>query len=72
MSTDTLDIQDSFLNAARKDNAPITIHLLSKAKVTGLVQDFDRYTIVLDTNNRGQLMIFKHAIATLAMPGDGI
>jgi host factor-I protein len=60
------NIQDSFLNTARKDKAPITIYLLSGVKLTGRIRSFDKYSVVLETNNQEQL-IFKHAISTVVM-----
>ena len=60
------NIQDSFLNTARKDKSPITIYLLSGVKLTGRIRSFDKYSVVLDTNNQEQL-IFKHAISTVVM-----
>ncbi len=58
------NIQDSFLNNARKDKAQITIYLLSGVKLTGRIRSFDKYSVVLETNNQEQL-IFKHAISTV-------
>lgn len=60
------NIQDSFLNTARKDKAPITIYLLSGVKLTGRIRSFDKYSVVLETNNQEQL-IFKHAISTVVL-----
>ena len=60
------NIQDSFLNTARKDKSQITIYLLSGVKLTGRIRSFDKYSVVLDTNNQEQL-IFKHAISTVVM-----
>lgn len=60
------NIQDSFLNNARKDKANITIYLLSGVKLTGRIRSFDKYSVVLETNNQEQL-IFKHAISTVVM-----
>src|SRR5271157_196582 len=60
------NIQDSFLNTARKDKALITLYLLSGVKLTGRIRSFDKYSVVLETNNQEQL-IFKHAISTMAM-----
>ena len=60
------NIQDSFLNTARKEKNPITIYLLSGVKLTGRIRSFDKYSVVLETNNQEQL-IFKHAISTVAM-----
>jgi host factor-I protein len=60
------NIQDSFLNNARKDKTNITIYLLSGVKLTGRIRSFDKYSVVLETNNQEQL-IFKHAISTVVM-----
>ena len=60
------NIQDTFLNTARKERTNITIYLLSGVKLTGRIRSFDKYSVVLDTNNQEQL-IFKHAISTVAM-----
>jgi host factor-I protein len=60
------NIQDSFLNTARKDKSVITIYLLSGVKLTGRIRSFDKYSVVLETNNQEQL-IFKHAISTVVI-----
>jgi host factor-I protein len=61
------NIQDSFLNTARKEKTNITIYLMSGVKLTGRIRSFDKYSVVLETNNQEQL-IFKHAISTVVMP----
>lgn len=61
-----LSIQDTFLNTARKEKTGITIYLLSGVKLSGRIRSFDKYSVVLETNNQEQL-IFKHAISTIAM-----
>jgi host factor-I protein len=60
------NIQDTFLNAARKERSSITIYLMSGVKLTGRIRSFDKYSVVLETNNQEQL-IFKHAISTVAI-----
>ena len=59
------NIQDSFLNNARRDKSPITVYLLSGVKLTGRIRSFDKYSVVLDTNNNQEQLIFKHAISTV-------
>jgi len=59
------NIQDSFLNNARRDKAPITIYLLSGVKLTGRIRSFDKYSVVLETSNSQEQLIFKHAISTV-------
>jgi len=58
------NIQDSFLNNARKDKISLTIYLMSGVKLSGRIKSFDKYSLVLETNNQEQL-IFKHAISTV-------
>ena len=58
------NIQDGFLNNARKEKGIITIYLLSGVKLSGRIKSFDKYSLVLETNNQEQL-IFKHAISTV-------
>jgi len=60
------NIQDSFLNTARKERTSITIYLLSGVKLTGRIRSFDKYSVVLEANGQEQL-IFKHAISTVVM-----
>jgi host factor-I protein len=60
------NIQDSFLNTARKERSSITIYLLSGVKLTGRIRSFDKYSVVLEANGQEQL-IFKHAISTIVM-----
>ena len=59
------NIQDSFLNNARKDKIVLTIYLMSGVKLSGRIKSFDKYSLVLETNNQEQL-IFKHAISTIS------
>jgi host factor-I protein len=61
------NIQDSFLNNARKDKIVLTIYLMSGVKLSGRIKSFDKYSLVLETNNQEQL-IFKHAISTVVTP----
>lgn len=58
------NIQDSFLNNARKEKGIVTIYLLSGVKLSGRIKSFDKYSLVMETNNQEQL-IFKHAISTV-------
>jgi host factor-I protein len=52
------------LNNARKDKVLLTIYLMSGVKLSGRIKSFDKYSLVLETNNQEQL-IFKHAVSTV-------
>ena len=64
------NIQDSFLNNARKERFPITIYLTSGVKLSGRVRGFDKFCIEFETSHQTQL-IFKHAISTIVAPRHG-
>lgn len=59
-----VNLQDVFLNKARKDNISINIFLINGYQIKGNVEGFDNYTIVLNCDNKQQL-IYKHAISTI-------
>ena len=59
-----MNLQDSFLNAARRQNAQVTIALNDGTKLKGRVNGFDNFTVILDVN-KIQHLIYKHAIATI-------
>lgn len=69
MSKSTNNLQDIFLNGARKNRIPVTIHLTNGYQIKGNVTGFDSFTVVLNvvTNNDGkqQMLIYKHAISTI-------
>lgn len=60
------NIQEVFLNNARKDKTFLTIYLMSGVKLSGKIKSFDKYSVILETNNQEQL-IFKHAISTVVV-----
>lgn len=64
------NIQEAFLNNARRDKTFLTIYLMSGVKLSGRIKSFDKYSVVLETNNQEQL-IFKHAISTVSLPRAG-
>jgi host factor-I protein len=64
------NIQDGFLNSARKEKLAVTIYLLSGVKLTGRIRSFDKFSVVLESNHQEQL-IFKHAISTVVLPRAG-
>ncbi len=61
------NVQDSFLNHARKERLNVTVYLMNGAKLTGRIKNFDRFAIILENNGIDQ-MLFKHAISTIGSP----
>lgn len=64
MATKMINIQDNFLNQARKENVMVVIHLVNGFQLKGLVRGFDNFTVVIETMGKQQ-MIYKHAISTI-------
>ena len=60
-----LNLQDSFLNDARKRKIPLTVFLVNGFQMRGTVTGFDSFTVVLDSEGKQQ-MVYKHAISTIA------
>lgn len=60
------NIQEAFLNNARKEKTFLTIYLMSGVKLSGRIKSFDKYSVVLEASNQEQL-IFKHAISTVVI-----
>jgi len=65
MAKAQINLQDNFLNQIRKDNIPITIYLVNGFQLKGVVRGFDNFTIVLESDNKQQL-VYKHAVSTIA------
>ena len=60
----SMNLQDVFLNQARKDNVPLTVFLTNGFQFKGYVKGFDSFTVVLDTDGK-QSLVYKHAISTI-------
>ena len=59
------NIQDVFLNNARKNRSPIIVYLISGFQMRGIVKSFDNYVILLESEGK-QSMIYKHAVSTIS------
>ncbi|MGR8930052.1 MAG: RNA chaperone Hfq [Gammaproteobacteria bacterium] len=57
------NLQDSFLNALRKEHIPVSIFLVNGIKLQGRVDSFDQYVVML--KNTVNQMVYKHAISTI-------
>ena len=59
------NIQDGFLNLARREKITVTIYLVNGAKLLGRIKSFDKFSLIMETGSQEQL-IFKHAISTIS------
>ncbi|MBQ9375399.1 MAG: RNA chaperone Hfq [Ruminococcus sp.] len=60
-----INLQDIFLNQARKDKIPVTIFLMNGYQLKGYVKGFDSYIVILDCEGK-QNVVYKHAISTVS------
>ena len=58
------NIQDVFLNYARRERLTVTIQLMAGESLEGRIKNFDRFAVIVEVNEADQLL-FKHAIATI-------
>ena len=64
----TQNLQDVFLNTARRQHISVTVFLINGVKLQGLITWFDNYSILLKRDGHIQL-IYKHAVSTI-MPAN--
>lgn len=60
----SINLQDVFLNQARKEKIAVTMFLTNGFQFKGIVKGFDNYTVILDSEGKQEL-VFKHAISTI-------
>ena len=71
MKNTALNLQDLFLNNARKERVPVIIFLMNGVQIKGYVKGFDSYIVLLESENKQQNLIYKHAVSTI-VPGKNI
>jgi len=61
-----MNIQDSFLNQARRERVALDVHLVDGSDLHGKISAFDNFTIILINDEREeQYLVYKHAVATI-------
>lgn len=58
------NIQDVFLNTARRERIPVTVYLINGFQLRGLIKGFDNFVVLLEGEGKQQL-IYKHALSTI-------
>jgi host factor-I protein len=59
-----INLQDTFLNQARKENMLTTVFLVNGYQIKGIVRSFDNFTLLLEVEGKQQL-VYKHAVSTI-------
>ncbi len=60
------NIQDAFLNSARRDKLSVVIHLMNGSSLAGRIKSFDKFSVLIDASGQ-DFLIFKHAISTISL-----
>lgn len=60
----TLNLQDTFLNQARRQKIMLTVFLTNGYQFKGYVRGFDSFTVVMENEGK-QNLVYKHAISTI-------
>lgn len=60
----SINLQDVFLNQARKERIAVTVFLKNGFQFKGLVKGFDAFTVILESEGK-QNLVYKHAISTI-------
>ena len=63
--SETYNLQDAVLKEVRREKIPLTLFLMNGFQLRGIVTGFDSFVVVLMAEGK-QMMIYKHAISTLA------
>lgn len=58
------NIQDVFLNGARRERLTVTIQLMDGSTFDATIKSFDRFAVVVEHDDADYL-IFKHGIALI-------
>ncbi|MBR6678248.1 MAG: RNA chaperone Hfq [Oscillospiraceae bacterium] len=64
MMKNEISYQDTFLARARQRRSPVTVFLVNGFQMRGIVDGFDVFTVVLQSEGK-QNLIYKHAISTI-------
>ena len=61
------NIQDVFLNYARRERLTVSIQLMNGETLEGRIKNFDRFAVIVELSGADH-MLFKHAIASIKTP----
>jgi host factor-I protein len=64
MSEKSRNVQDVFLNYLRENKVPVTLFLLNGIKLQGIIDWFDRFSVVLRRDRDSQL-VYKSTMSTI-------
>ena len=63
MAKSPFNIQDQYLNQARKERVLVDIAMMSGEKLQGYIKSFDSFCVLVDSS--GDLLLYKHAVSSI-------
>lgn len=70
MTGANINVQDVLLLEWKRSAVPVRVTMINGSVVEGTIKRFDRFAVVLETNER-EALVYKHAIASLETSGEG-
>ncbi|PLX76412.1 MAG: RNA chaperone Hfq [Desulfuromonas sp.] len=63
MGKTPFNIQDQFLNQARKERVKVAISMMSGEKLEGYIKSFDSFCVLIEADC--DVLLYKHAISII-------
>ncbi len=63
MPKSPFNIQDQYLNQARKERVKVTLVMMTGEKLEGYIKSFDSFCILAECV--GDVLIYKHAVSSI-------
>jgi host factor-I protein len=59
------NIQDAFLNTARREKNKVNFQLMNGETLSGRIKSFDKFSVLIDVEGQ-DFLLFKHSISTIS------
>ena len=63
MPKSPFNIQDQYLNQARKERVKVNLVMMTGEKLEGYIKSFDSFCILAESG--GDVLIYKHAVSSI-------
>lgn len=63
MPKSPFNIQDQYLNQARKERVKVNLVMMTGEKLEGYIKSFDSFCILAESG--GDILIYKHAVSSI-------
>lgn len=63
MARTPFNIQDQYLNQARKERIHVVVVMMSGERLEGYIKSFDNFCLLIEA--KGDILLYKHAISSI-------